>query len=183
MTKLRVSMLSIALLLASGSLAAHHSAAMFDRTKKITVHGTVVRFQYVQPHSWIDVMTMDAAGKEQLWAFEGGAPIQMKMVGLTPDVLKVGDKITITGHPLRDGRSAAAFIELTLPNGKVYNTKPPGGYPGAPGTPPPGAPSLAPAGAPATVPAQPASPASPPAPASAASASTSSKTAASDPAR
>jgi hypothetical protein len=122
---------------------------MFDRTKKITVHGTVVKFQYVQPHSWIDVMTMDTGGKEQLWAFEGGAPIQMKMVGLTPDVLKVGDKITITGHPLRDGRSAAAFIELTLPNGKVYNTKPRGGYPGAPGTPPPGAPAGAPPAPPA----------------------------------
>jgi hypothetical protein len=48
----------------------------------------------------------------------------MKMVGLTTDVLKAGDKITITGHPLRDGRTAAAFIELTLPNGKVFNTKP-----------------------------------------------------------
>ena len=148
MTKRQVSMLSIALLLMSTPLLAHHSAAMFDRTKKITVHGTVMRFQYAQPHSWIDVMTTDADGKEQLWAFEGGAPIQMKMVGLTPDVLKVGDKITITGHPLRDGRPAAAFIELTLPSGKVYNTKPPGGYPGAPGTPPPATPATQPASPP-----------------------------------
>jgi hypothetical protein len=140
----RFSALGIALLLASGPLLAHHSAAMFDRTRKITVHGTVVRFQYVQPHSWIDVMTVDADGKEQLWAFEGGAPIQMKMVGLTPDVLKAGDKITITGYPLRDGRSAAAFIELTLPNGKMYNTKPPGGTIGAPGNlPPPAQPDVA----------------------------------------
>ena len=57
-------------------------------------------------------------------AFEAGAPPQMKMVGLTPDVLHAGDKITITGHPLRDGRPAAAFIEIKLPDGKVYNTKP-----------------------------------------------------------
>ena len=161
MTTRRVSILSMALLLASGPLLAHHSGAMFDRTKKITVHGTVVKFQYVQPHSWIDVMTVEPNGKSQLWAFEGGAPMQMKMVGLTPDVLKVGDKITITGHPLRDGRSAAAFIELTLPNGKVYNTKPPGGYPGAPGTPAPAVPATAPGAAPPTASAaQPAAPAS-----------------------
>jgi Family of unknown function (DUF6152) len=151
--RIRVSpMLGIALLLASGPLLAHHSAAMFDRTKKVTVHGTVMRFQYAQPHSWIDVMTIGPDGKGQLWAFEGGAPIQMKMVGLTPDVLKVGDKITITGHPLRDGRPAAAFLELTLPNGKVYNTKPPGGLPGAPGyvpSPPPSPPPAAPSSPPA----------------------------------
>jgi hypothetical protein len=116
---------------------AHHSGAMFDRNKKVTVTGTVIQFQYVQPHSWIDVKSVGPDGKDKTWAFEAGAPIQMKMVGLTPDVLKAGDKITITGHPLRDGRSAAAFIELTLPNGKVYNTKPQGGYPGAPGSGPP----------------------------------------------
>jgi Family of unknown function (DUF6152) len=152
MTQYRAALLSTALMMASAPLLAHHSAAMFDRTKKVTVHGTVVKFQYVQPHSWIDVMTIDDSGKEQLWAFEGGAPIQMKMVGLTPDVLKVGDKITITGHPLRDGRSAAAFIELTLANGKVYNTKPKGGYPGAP-------PAVPPAASPAAV--EPASTAAP----------------------
>ena len=161
MTKREISAWGAALLLASGTLWAHHSGAMFDRTKKITVHGTVTEFQYVQPHSWIDVMVTDDKGKSQIWAFEGGAPIQMKMVGLTPDVLKVGDKITITGHPLRDGRSAAAFIELTLPNGKMYNTKPQGGYPGAPGFAPPPEPA-----APATqsaAPSQSAAPAATPA--------------------
>ena len=149
----RVSISGIALLLASGPLLAHHSGAMFDRQKKVTITGTVVRFQYVQPHSWIDVKTVDADGKEHIWAFEGGAPPQMKMVGLTPDVLKAGDKITITGHPLRDGRTAAAFIELTLPNGKVYNTKPAAVF-RPDGPPRPTAPA-----APAAPPAQPAAPA------------------------
>jgi hypothetical protein len=128
---------AVAAALTGAAAAAHHSGAMFDRTRKVTVTGTVIQFQYVQPHSWIDVKTTGPDGKDKTWAFEAGAPIQMKMVGLTPDVLKVGDKITITGHPLRDGRSAAAFIELTLPNGKVYNTRPPAGYPGAPGAGPP----------------------------------------------
>jgi Family of unknown function (DUF6152) len=120
----RVPVCAVAMWLASGPLLAHHSGAMFDRTKKVTVSGTVVMFQYVQPHSWIDVKVKNADGTETLWSFEAGAPPQMKMVGLTPDVLHAGDKITITGHPLRDGRPAAAFIEIKLPDGKVYNTKP-----------------------------------------------------------
>lgn len=148
MTMRRLAMLSAAVMLASAPLFAHHSAAMFDRSRKVTIKGTVVRFQYVQPHSWIDVMTVDESGKETLWAFEGGAPMQMKMVGLTPDVLKVGDKITITGYPLRDGRTAASFVEVTLPNGKTYNTKPAGnsGGPVAPRleAPPPAPPPASP---------------------------------------
>jgi hypothetical protein len=157
MGTLRISMAGVLLLATVGSYA-HHSAAMFDRTKKVTISGTVAQFQYVQPHSWIDVKTIDAEGKETTWAFEGGAPMQMKMVGLTPDVLKVGDKITITGHPLRDGRSAAAFLELTLPSGKVVNTKPPAAAPKttAPDSPPAASP------APASPTAQVDSPSAPP---------------------
>jgi hypothetical protein len=117
-------LLRAAVLVASGPLMAHHSGAMFDRTKKVTVTGTVVMFQYVQPHSSIDVKVKNANGTETPWSFEAGAPPQMKMVGLTPDVLHAGDRITITGHPLRDGRPAAAFIELKMPDGKIYNTKP-----------------------------------------------------------
>lgn len=154
-----LAILSAAVMMASAPLLAHHSAAMFDRSRKVTVKGTVVRFQYVQPHSWIDVMVVDESGKETLWAFEGGAPMQMKMVGLTPDVLKVGDKITITGYPLRDGRTAASFVEAVLPNGKTYNTKP-AGNPGGPVAPAPGA-------------AQPPASATPPAPSAPPGASTS----------
>ena len=150
----RIPVLSAALLLACGPLLAHHSGAMFDRSKKVTITGTVVQFQYVQPHSWIDVRTVEADGKEVIWAFEAGAPPQMKMVGLTTDVLKAGDKITITGHPLRDGRTAAAFIELTLPNGKVFNTKPAAPLrppqPMAPGATPGSTPSSAQPAAPTT---------------------------------
>ena len=161
----RIPLLSAVLLLASGPLLAHHSGAMFDRSKKVTITGTVVQFQYVQPHSWIDVRTVDADGKEVIWAFEAGAPPQMRMVGLTTDVLKAGDKITITGHPLRDGRTAAAFIELTMPNGKVYNTKPAAVFrpaqPTAAGTTPGYAPAPAQPAAPATGASPPASSSTP----------------------
>jgi hypothetical protein len=111
-----------ALLAGAGGAAAHHSGAMYDRSKTVTVSGTVKDFLYVQPHSWIDLTTLGPDGKEVQWSFEGGTPGQMKMVGIAPSTLQAGDKVKITGYPLRDGRSGGAFLEITLPNGKVINT-------------------------------------------------------------
>ena len=119
----RVSIVAAALLMA-GPAAAHHSGAMFDRTKKVTITGVVKTYHYTQPHSWIDVTVADPSGKVVEWSFEGGAPGQMKSVGLTPSVLKAGDKVSITGYPLRDGRSGGAFLEIVLPDGKVIGTRP-----------------------------------------------------------
>lgn len=110
------------LMLIAAPAVAHHSAAMFDRTKKVTLVGVVKDFQYTQPHSWIDVNVESPKARRGEWAFEAGAPSQMKAAGITPSSLKAGDKITITGYPLRDGRNGAAFLELTLPNGEVRTT-------------------------------------------------------------
>jgi hypothetical protein len=136
MTARRVVLGLAAALAVGGPALAHHSAAMFDRTKKVTVTGVVKDFQYVQPHSWIDLMVPDASGQPVEWSFEAGAPMQMKMVGLTPSVIRVGDKVTVTGYPLRDGRPGASFIQIVLPSGRVVGTgRPPD--PTAPPTPSP----------------------------------------------
>ncbi|MEO6341368.1 MAG: DUF6152 family protein [Caulobacteraceae bacterium] len=123
---------ALGLMLAAGPALAHHSAAMFDRTKKVTVTGVVKDFQYTQPHSWIDVNVPEPKGKTVEWSFEGGTPGQMKAVGLSPSTLKSGDKVTITGYPLRDGRPGAAFLEVTLPNGQTVTTRPPTAPPPTP---------------------------------------------------
>jgi hypothetical protein len=127
---LRLSTFTLIALLMEGAALAHHSGAMFDRAKKIAVTGTVVKFFYGNPHSWIDVRVTSDDGKEVIWAFEAGAPWQMKVAGLTPETLKVGDKVTLTGHPLRDGRTAAAYISIILADGSKRTTQP---LPGAAG--------------------------------------------------
>lgn len=116
-----------AVLGAAGGASAHHSGAMYDRTKTVTISGTVKDFLYVQPHSWIDLTTLGPDGKEAQWAFEGGTPGQMKSVGIAPSTLKAGDKVTVVGYPLRDGRNGGAFLQITMPDGKVLTTgrKPP----------------------------------------------------------
>jgi hypothetical protein len=113
---------ALALAALAAPAAAHHSGAMFDRSKKVTVSGVITEFLYANPHSWIDLNVTGADGKVVEWAFEGGAPSQMKSVGLTPSVLKTGDKVTVTGYPLRDGRPAGAFLEIVMPDGKLITT-------------------------------------------------------------
>ena len=118
----RLGFFAASLMLSASPTLAHHSGAMFDRTKKVTLVGVVKDFQYTQPHSWIDVIADSPKTKKGEWAFEAGAPGQMKAAGITPSTLKAGDKITITGYPLRDGRNGAAFLEITFPNGEVHTT-------------------------------------------------------------
>ncbi len=108
--------------LAAAPAFAHHSGAMYDRSRTVTVSGVVKEFDYVQPHSWIDLVTEGPKGEQVQWSFEGGTPGQMKSVGIAPSTLKVGDKVIVRGYPLRDGRNGGAFLEITLPNGKVITT-------------------------------------------------------------
>ena len=56
------------------SILAHHSRAMFDLEKTITVTGVVREFQYTNPHSWLLVDVTDKNGKVTTWGFEGGGP-------------------------------------------------------------------------------------------------------------
>ena len=124
--------LLIVALLWTAQAMAHHSAAMFDRSRKVTVTGTVVKFQWVNPHSWIDLNVRADDGTTVLWSFEAGTPGQMRPTGLTPEVLKVGDTVTITGYPLRDGRTAAAYVQLVTADGTRYDTRAQGQTPQGP---------------------------------------------------
>jgi Family of unknown function (DUF6152) len=112
---------AVVLLLGAYTTAeAHHSAAMFDREKVLTLQGTVKSYAYAQPHSWIDLLVADPSGGEPVvWGVECGTTTAMRNVGVTPSVLKPGDKIAIRVHPLRDGRPRGSFIDVTLANGEV----------------------------------------------------------------
>lgn len=123
-------LLVAATVLPAGAATAHHSAAMFDRAKTVTLQGVVKSYAYTQPHSWVDlVVTPAGGGAPQEWGIECGAPPAMRNQGLTPSVLKAGDKITVRVHPLKDGRTQGSFIDITV-NGRVYgNGRPATGEP------------------------------------------------------
>ena len=121
---------SLGAILAAGFIApalAHHSFAMFDADKIVTVKGTVKEYEWTNPHSWLRVMVADqTSGKALQWAFEMSSPNTMTGLGMTPDTVKPGDTVTVTYHPLRDGSRGGQFMQALLPNGKLAVRRPGG---------------------------------------------------------
>ena len=112
-----------ALVLAPTGAWAHHSFAMFDQARQVSVAGTVRDFEWTNPHAFIEVE--DAQGK--VWGVELNSPNNLVRQGWKRNVLKAGDKISVTLNPLRDGRPGGLFNAVTLPDGRVLgNPKPTG---------------------------------------------------------
>lgn len=105
----------------SSAALAHHSGAMFDPSKSVTITGVIKRYAYTNPHVWLDVEVVEKNGQKRTWSIEGGAPGTMKRVGLTPSVLRPGDRVTVTMSPLRDGRPGGSFRTVKLANGKIIS--------------------------------------------------------------
>jgi hypothetical protein len=108
--------------LLTASAHAHHSGAMFDRTRKVDLAGTVKEYQFANPHVWIELMVPGKDGKQVQWSIEGEGPPIMARLGVSPRTLKPGDRIKIQAHPLRDGRTGGSFITITLADGRVVTS-------------------------------------------------------------
>jgi hypothetical protein len=109
-----------------GSLAAsaHHSGAMYDSEKTVTISGTVREFQWTNPHSWLQVLANkreDGSGGEE-WSIELAGPTVLAHRGWKPGTFKPGQKVTVTVHPMKNGTSAGSFASATLGDGTVINT-------------------------------------------------------------
>ena len=102
--------------------AAHHSTAMFDFENEITLSGTVVEFQYTNPHSWLIVDVTNEDGSVTTWGFEAEGPSRIRQAGIRKGDFQPGTKITITAHPMKDGRPAGAWTHaIRLDDGKEFN--------------------------------------------------------------
>ena len=115
---------ALAVSLASTAPAlAHHSFAMFDQSRQVTLTGTVKEFQWTNPHAFISIE--DANGK--LWSIELNSPNNLVRQGWKRTALAPGDKVTVVMNPLRNGTPGGLFNAVTLPDGKVLgNPKPTG---------------------------------------------------------
>src|SRR5262245_40479039 len=89
---------------------AHHSGAMFEPEKTITIKGVVKEFEYTNPHSWLWVTVTNEDKTTTDWGFEAEGPSTLFRNGIKKSDLKPGDKVTVTGRPMRDGRPAAAWV-------------------------------------------------------------------------
>lgn len=112
--------LIIASLAAVAPAAAHHSFAIFDRAKQLTLVGKVKEFQFTNPHSWIYVTVGEGEDSPpQEWAIEALSPNILSRNGWKKSTLRVGDEIKVLINPARDGSKVGNLILVTLPDGRT----------------------------------------------------------------
>src|ERR1700746_3048172 len=105
--------LSAGLILVAVPARAHHSFAMFDMTKRITLAGTVTAFEWTNPHSYIEIDVPDEHGAVKHWSIELGSPNILQSSGWKFSSLKPGDKATLVINPLKSGQAGGFLSQAT----------------------------------------------------------------------
>jgi Family of unknown function (DUF6152) len=116
------------LLLLSGPVFAHHGVAGYDLSKTVTLHGTVTKFDWSNPHVVVFVDAKGDSGEVQHWTIEFASPVHMVRAGWSKNAMKPGDEITIDTHPSRNGApvgisSTITFILKVVVNGQPLPTR------------------------------------------------------------
>jgi hypothetical protein len=109
------------LVLAQGLAVAHHGQAGYNTTEPVTVKGTVVDFQFVNPHCIVSLDAKDERGELQKWQGELTSPNHLLRAGWSATSLKPGDQITITGFRAKSGANSL-WITKTVVNGEELKT-------------------------------------------------------------
>jgi hypothetical protein len=106
-------------LVAAFSAHAHHAfSAEFDNSKPIRLEGTVTKWEWINPHAWINLDVVNEAGAVEKWRIEGGAPNALIRRGWTKDSLPPGTEIVIEGFLARDGSQRASGQKVTYLDGR-----------------------------------------------------------------
>ena len=108
----------LVLLAASPPAFGHHSPAMFEMAKRVQIKGVVREFQWTNPHSYIQLLVKDRAGKDVEWSLEMAAPTYLYNNGWRPSTLKKGDSIVVTMAPLASGAPGGLVIGVTTADGR-----------------------------------------------------------------
>ena len=124
----RAAVVSAAVMVFAGPALAHHSFAMFDNEHQTKIEGTVTKFEWTNPHVYIQLAVFEADGKVRNYAVECANPGILNRVGWKFNVVKPGDKVKLVVAPLRDDPTGGGLLhEMILPDGRVLNN---GGFAG-----------------------------------------------------
>jgi hypothetical protein len=122
--RFRIVMAMMAFLGFAASMSAHHSAAGIDRTKTVTLVGTVKEFGWRNPHSYMEIdVPSETGGGTVTWKVEMTSPAFLIRAGWKATTLKPGDKVTVKVFPLRDGDPGGLFQSVTLASGEVLTER------------------------------------------------------------
>jgi hypothetical protein len=124
--------LLISMLTAVAAAQAHHAFSLeFDADQPITLHGTISRVEWINPHAWIHVDVEDENGDIATWRIEAGSPNTLVRRGMTRDSIPIGTEVVVFGYRHRNGSNAANGRDVTLPDGtKLFLSSPRTGAPG-----------------------------------------------------
>ncbi|MEP7314340.1 MAG: DUF6152 family protein [Pseudomonadota bacterium] len=114
--------MALAITFTAMAAQAHHSFAMFDRTTEIVKTGTVQRWAFNNPHSWLYLNVKNDDGTQALWSFESSSPTQLIPHGITGTTFEPGSTVTVMFCPLRDGRPGGGLGWVRLEGGKYLST-------------------------------------------------------------
>jgi len=110
--------ISLVLLSAASAVAHHAFAAEFDATKPFKIKGTVVKMEWINPHTWLHLDVKRSDGKTERWMIEGGPPNALYRRGFTKDSLPVGTELVVEGFRAKDGSLKGNGRELTFSDGR-----------------------------------------------------------------
>jgi len=121
MKKIVVAASAVVLFAAGGAsiVSAHHSfAAEFDANAPVTLHGTITKMEWINPHSWIHIDVKNPDGTVTEWMVEGGTPNTLFRRGFTREAVKTGMEITVEGYRAKGGANRANGRDLILKDGR-----------------------------------------------------------------
>ncbi len=111
---------SAALIATATPALAHHTFAMFDRDKVVTITGTLKDLQWTNPHVWLVVIVPNPDGTTKEWNIEGGSPNALIRKGWKYSAVKIGGTVTLTMHPLKSGVAGGSLLTIKLEDGRQF---------------------------------------------------------------